>query len=96
MLYPGYYLDEYEVDMLSRVCRSVCKENDMSLTSFEAEKTASHLLKLFMNGLTGEEELLDAARNRMKWQLRTHAYQKATALQHIAPDRQPDIRQETA
>ncbi|TPM96617.1 hypothetical protein [Mesorhizobium sp. B2-1-3A] len=61
MLYPGRCLEPSEIEMLSRVSRSLCKQNGLPFTSPEAARTASHLLKLFMNGLTSEEELLDAA-----------------------------------
>jgi hypothetical protein len=64
MLYPGQCLGPCEIDVLARVCRTVCQERGLSLQSIEAERTAAHLLKLFMNGLTGKEELLDAERNR--------------------------------
>ncbi|MCQ8872294.1 hypothetical protein NP945_10730 [Mesorhizobium sp. LMG17149] len=67
----------------------------MPLTSPDAEKAASHLLKLFMNGLTREEELVDAARNRMKWRPRAHGFQKAT-LPHFQAVSHPDISQEVA
>ncbi len=66
MLYPGRCLEPSEIEMLSRVSRSVCRQNGLPFTSPEAAKTASHLLKLFMNGLTSEEELLDAAQNCAK------------------------------
>lgn len=78
MLYPGHCLGPCEIEMLSRICPTVCDESKLPLTSPDAEKAASHLLKLFVNGLTREEELVDAARNRMKWLPRAHAFQKAT------------------
>jgi hypothetical protein len=96
MLYPGHCLSPCEIEMLSRVCRTVCAENGLPLTSSGAEKTASHLLKLFMNGLTGEEELVDAARNRMKWLPRAHALQKTAALQHLPADGPRDISSQVA
>jgi hypothetical protein len=65
MLYPGQSLGPSEIEALARVCRTVCKERGLSLQSTEAERTAAHLLKLLMNGLTREEELLDAERNRL-------------------------------
>ncbi|TPK85487.1 hypothetical protein [Mesorhizobium sp. B2-4-17] len=64
MLYPGQCLGPCEIDMLSCVCRIVCNENGIPLESQQAQRIASHLLKLFMNGLISEEELLDAERNR--------------------------------
>jgi hypothetical protein len=64
MLYPGQCLGPCEIEILARVCQTVCKEQGFSLKSTQAQRIASHLLKLFMNGLTSEEELLDAERNR--------------------------------
>lgn len=48
-----------------------------------------------MNGLTREEELVDAARKRMKWLPRAHDFQKAT-LPHFQAVSHPDIGQEVA
>jgi hypothetical protein len=66
MLFPGQCLEPSEIDMLARVCRTVCDEHGLSLNSREAEWTGSRLLTLFMNGLKREEELLDAERNRAR------------------------------
>jgi hypothetical protein len=93
MLYPGHCLGPCEIEMLSRICRTVCDESKLPLASSDAEKAACHLLKLFMNGLTREEELVDAARNRMKWLPRAHGFQKAT-LPHFQADSHPSISQE--
>jgi len=82
--------------MLSRVCRTVCDENGLQLTSLDAEKTASHLLKLFMNGLTGEQELADAARYRMKWLPATHSLKKTAALEHLPADGRRDTSRQAA
>lgn len=79
MLYPGQCLEPCEIDMLSRVCRIVCNENGTPLESQQAQRIASHLLKLFMNGLITEEELLDAERNR--------AGRLKQPLQHQLPPR---------
>lgn len=70
MLYPGRFLEPSEIGMLARVFQTVCKELGISPVSQQGERLASHLLKLFMNGLTGEHELLDAERNRARRQSR--------------------------
>ena len=64
MLYPAQSLSPGEIAMLSRVSRTICEELSLPLASERAQKTAAHILKLFMNGLTDEAELLDAERNR--------------------------------
>lgn len=66
MLYPGRFLEANEIGMLVRVLQTVCKERGILPVSEQGERLASHLLKLFMNGLTGEHELLDAERNRAR------------------------------
>jgi len=96
MLYPGRSLDPSEIEMLSRVSRLVCKESGLPLASPEAERMASHLLKLFMNGLTSEEELLDAENNRLKAAPRITTSAKAAVLQDILADCLPYGRQEVA
>ncbi|ARP64367.1 hypothetical protein A9K65_014000 [Mesorhizobium sp. WSM1497] len=63
MLYPGRVLEPSDVEMLARVCRTVCKERGVPLGSQNGERIAAHVLRLFMNGLTGASELLDAQRN---------------------------------
>ncbi|TPJ31534.1 hypothetical protein FJ425_01030 [Mesorhizobium sp. B2-7-2] len=63
MLYPGRFLEASEIEMLARVLRAICAERGILSASEQGERLASHLLKLFMNGLTGEHELLDAERN---------------------------------
>lgn len=63
MLYPGRFLEENEIGMLARVFQTVCKEGGILPVSQQGERLAAHLLKLFMNGLTGEHELLEAERN---------------------------------
>jgi hypothetical protein len=66
MPYPGRFLGPSEIEMLAQVYQTVCKERGVSHLSQEGERLASRLLKLFMNGLTGEDELLDAERNRAR------------------------------
>lgn len=66
MLFPGQCLQPTEIDMLARVCRTVCVERGVPPDSLAAEWTASRLLTLFLNGLEGEEELLEAQRNRAR------------------------------
>lgn len=63
MLYPGRFLEPSDIVMLARVCETVCKERGLPVASRAGERTAAHVLRLFMNGLTGENELLDAERN---------------------------------
>jgi hypothetical protein len=75
MLYPGRFLEPSDIVMLARVCEMVCKERGVPVASRAGERTAAHVLRLFMNGLTGENELLDAERN---WARRSDlAFEKA-------------------
>lgn len=76
--------------MLARVWRTVCIEHGLPLGSAVADRTASHLLKLFLNGLTAEDELLDAERNRAKRLRATGQPFQQTALQPM-PDCLPQI-----
>jgi hypothetical protein len=66
MLYPGRFLEPSDIEMLARVCHMVCKERGVPLASENGERIAAHVLRLFMNGLTGQSELLDAERNWAK------------------------------
>lgn len=66
MLYPGRFLEPSDIEMLARVCHTVCNERRVSLSSQNGERIAAHVLRLFMNGLTGQSELLDAERNWTK------------------------------
>lgn len=66
MLYPGRFLEPSDIEMLARICHMVCKEHGVSLSSQNGERIAAHVLRLFMNGLTGQSELLDAERNWAK------------------------------
>ncbi|KAA3451597.1 hypothetical protein C7I87_06160 [Mesorhizobium sp. SARCC-RB16n] len=59
------------------------QERDIPLNSPQAQTLASHVLKLFLNGLTGEEELLGAERNRMKRQAQIDALKPPPMLQHV-------------
>ncbi len=63
MLYPGRFLEPSDVEMLAHVCHTVCNECGVPLASERGERIAAHVLRLFMNGLTGPNELLDAERN---------------------------------
>jgi hypothetical protein len=66
MLYPGRFLEPSDIEMLARVCHMVCKERGVPLASESGEHIAAHVLRLFMNGLTKRNELLDAERNWVK------------------------------
>ncbi|TIM23518.1 MAG: hypothetical protein E5Y74_05640 [Mesorhizobium sp.] len=63
MLYPGRFLEPSDIEMLARVCHTVCKERGVPLASESGEHIAAHVLRLFMNGLTGRNELIHAERN---------------------------------
>jgi|UPI00047FA4A8 hypothetical protein len=63
MLYPGRFLEPSDVVLLAHVCQAVCKERGVLPASHDGERIAAHVLRLFMNGLTGENELLEAERN---------------------------------
>jgi hypothetical protein len=63
MLYPGRVLEPSDIEMLAHVCHTVCKERGVPVASQIGERMAAHILRLFMNGLTGQSELLDAERN---------------------------------
>jgi hypothetical protein len=75
MLYPGRFLGPSDIVMLAQVCQAVCKERGVLPASHDGERIAAHVLRLFMNGLTGETELLEAERN---WARRPHL-----SFQHI-------------
>ncbi|BCM21818.1 hypothetical protein MJ8_56150 [Mesorhizobium sp. J8] len=64
MLYPGQVVTSDELEMLTRVYRSISQERGIPANSPRCEKVAVHIFKLFMNGLTEEDELLFAVRNR--------------------------------
>ncbi|MGX9146320.1 hypothetical protein [Mesorhizobium sp. 128a] len=70
MLFPGQVVMSDKLEMLARVCRTACAENGVALSSPQAQTIARHILKLFLNGLEGEDELVSAERNRMKRQAR--------------------------
>ena len=63
MLYPGRFLEPSDIVMLARVCATVCEERGVPVASRAGERTAAHVLRLFLNGLTGENELIDAEKN---------------------------------
>ncbi|ESY74488.1 hypothetical protein X740_31800 [Mesorhizobium sp. LNHC221B00] len=63
MLYPGRFLGPSDIVKLAHVCETVCNERGVALASQDGERIAAHVLRLFMNGLTAESELLDAERN---------------------------------
>ncbi|TPI12502.1 hypothetical protein FJW06_17290 [Mesorhizobium sp. B4-1-3] len=89
MLYPGQFLRPPEIHMLSRVCRAICQDNGISPESPQAQRTASHLMKMFMNGLTREEELLDASRNRLA--RRKQPLEQTLLLRHLGDDSQTQV-----
>ena len=64
MLFPGGSISPDDLAKLSRVCRTACEETGLALNSAKAEAIATNLMKLFMNGLTDEDELLFAVRRR--------------------------------
>jgi hypothetical protein len=49
---------------LRRVHRTICKDAHLKPESERAQRIASHLMKLFMNGMTDEDELLRTMRHR--------------------------------
>jgi hypothetical protein len=53
-----------ELAMLGRVHKTICRERDIALDSTRGRRIAAHLFKMFLNGLTEEDELLHAIRNR--------------------------------
>jgi hypothetical protein len=64
MLYPGQVVMDDELAMLARVHKTLCRERGIELDSVRGQRLAAHLFKMFLNGLTEQEELLHAARNR--------------------------------
>jgi len=64
MLYPGQIVMDDELAMLARVHKTLCQEREIELDSSRGQKVAAHLFKMFLNGLTEEDELLHAMRNR--------------------------------
>ncbi|RUZ11770.1 hypothetical protein EN961_32785, partial [Mesorhizobium sp. M7A.F.Ca.CA.001.09.1.1] len=58
MLYPGRFLEPSDIVMLARVCATVCEQRGVPVASWAGERTAAHVLRLFLNGLTGENELI--------------------------------------
>ncbi|TPI78002.1 hypothetical protein [Mesorhizobium sp. B2-8-9] len=64
MLYPGQFVMSDELDMLTRVYKTISQERGLPADNPRCEKVAAHIFKLFMNGLTDEDELLFAVRNR--------------------------------
>ncbi|TIN90812.1 MAG: hypothetical protein E5Y06_30990 [Mesorhizobium sp.] len=63
MLYPGRFLGPSDIVKLAHVCETVCNERGVALASQDGERIAAHVLRLFMNGMTAESELLDVERN---------------------------------
>lgn len=63
MLYPACVVMPEGVEMLRRVCHSVCKDLDIAMGSGEDAKVARHVIMLYANGLTDESELLQAMEN---------------------------------
>jgi hypothetical protein len=67
MLFPGGSLSAVEVTKLRRVCRTACEERGVALESAEAAAIARHVMKLFMNGLSDEDELVDTMRRTWRY-----------------------------
>ena len=66
MLYPGAVIQPHDLDKLSRVCATICDQGGVEPDSETARATATHVFRLFMNGLTEEWELLGTMRNRQR------------------------------
>lgn len=64
MLFPGQVVMSDELAMLTRVYKTICEERRIPVDSPRCQKVAAHIFKLFMNGLTDEDEILHAMRNR--------------------------------
>lgn len=64
MLFPGGVIAPSELEQLRRVHRTICQDVQLRPESDSAERIASHLMKLFMNGMTDEDELLRTMRHR--------------------------------
>jgi hypothetical protein len=64
LLYPAGVVRPHDLDKLSRVCRTICAEFGVHPESAFAQSVGSHILRLYMNGLTEEWELLRSMRNR--------------------------------
>jgi hypothetical protein len=64
MLFPGGVIAPSELRQLRRIHRTICSDTQLPPESVPAERIASHLMKLFMNGMTDETELLRIMRNR--------------------------------
>ena len=65
MLYPGAVVMPDDLRKLSRVCATICDENAVAPSSTVGQALAAHTFRLFMNGLTEEQELLATMRNRL-------------------------------
>ena len=64
MLFPGGVIAPSELEQLRRIHRTICSDVHLLPESGPAQRIASHLMKLFMNGTTDETELLRIMRNR--------------------------------
>jgi hypothetical protein len=69
MLYPGGVVMPDDLSKLSRVCAKICAEHKVKPKSGNAQALAAHVFRLFMNGLTEEDELLGTMRNKHKHKL---------------------------
>ena len=69
MLYPGAVVMPEDLGKLSRVCAAIFDENGIEPRSDVGQAMAAHILRLFMNGLTEEWELLGTMRHRHKHRL---------------------------
>lgn len=66
MLYPGQFIFPDQLEKLGRALKNVLDEVGLDAKSAEAEQIALNIMKLFMNGLTEEDELVAAAKNRSR------------------------------
>jgi hypothetical protein len=64
MLFPGGVIAPSELQQLRRIHRTICSDAHLLPESGPAQRIASHIMELFMNGMTAETELLRIMRNR--------------------------------
>lgn len=64
MLFPAGVVEPDDLKMLVRVFDAVCEDATVDLDSKGRQAVASHIFRLFMNGLTTEAELFATMRHR--------------------------------
>jgi hypothetical protein len=64
MLFPGGVIIPSELEQLRRIHRALCSDAHLTPESAPAQRIAGHLMKLFLNGMTDEAELLRTMRHR--------------------------------